>query len=503
MKKIKVRIENPTKLVLEEDASKGDFVDLNELLKVDQSMILESIRVATDSVYENKLKEEKNKANTQKEKEKLELKEELTAQLFDLRKKLQDEQNTISQLQEKIEAEKENVRLTTIQSKTEEYQKKEQELNNKINELKNQLEVVKSIQDSSIENQKITLESKHKELMNKKESQIEMLNEKLLELKISKEMEIEKTKLEATQILQKQVYDKEHELNNLQNLLKASENEHNMSILEKENYFQKQIAEKEKQIEIITREKALRNVKQIGENLENWCNEKYKSVNIFGFKSSTWEKDNTSVKGLGESKGTKGDYVFKVYTDSEEKYLLTSAMCEMKSEALESENKKRNSDHYKKLDEDRKKKKLEYAILISELEYEVESDAPIFTVNEYEKMYVVRPQYFITLLGIIESIGLKFSELVTTKKREEHEFEDISKILSDFEEFKDSIITKSFKHISTNMENIKISTNKIISSAEDIIKSVDVVVNTHLITIKNKIENYSIKSLTRKIDKLS
>ncbi len=502
MKKIKVSVKNPTTLLLEEEANKGDYINLNEVLKVDQSMILESIRLATDEVYEKKLIEERNHSNNQKKKEFLELKQELNFQLFELKEKIQEKENTINQLNTKFESEKENIKLSTIQALAQEYTIKEKELNEKINTLNNKVELLKGTQDEKIKNEKLVLESQYKELINKKENEYALLNEKHSELQKSKGIEIEKSRLEITQNLQNKIHEKETEISNLKIQLQTNDNEHSMSVLEKDNFYQKQIADKEKELEIVTREKALRNVKKIGENLENWCNEEYKKVNLYGFKSSTWEKDNTSIKGYGDSKGTKGDYIFKVYTNLEPKILLTSAMCEMKSEALESENKKGNSDHYKKLDEDRKKKDLEYAILISELEYNVESDAPIFVVDKYEKMYVVRPLYFITLLGIIESIGLKYSALVTENKIEKLEFEDASKILNEFEEFKDSIITKSLKRVSTNMDNIKENTNKIISNAENIIKIVDIVVNTHLNTIKNKIENYSIKSLTKKIDKL-
>jgi hypothetical protein len=542
MKKVKVLVKNSTTLLLEEDASKGDYIDLNELLTVDQSMILESIQRATDKIYEKKLLEDRNNRDTLKSKEILELSKEYNSQLFKLKEQIQEKEHIINQLNTKLESEKENIKLTTIQAQALISQEKERELTKQINLLSNEIEVLKSthgaiittkLQEANIEyidaigkkneeiasikeqmkslnenqsvyiqNEKLALDGKYRELLNKKDQELAILNEKFLEFQQAKGTEIEKTKLEITQNLQKQIHDKEIEMNNLRNQLQVIYTEHKTSLFEINSSHEKLLAEKNRQLEIVNREKALRNIKKIGENLENWCNEQYRNVSLFGFKSSTWEKDNIAIKGYGELKGTKGDYIFNVYTESDPKILLTSAMCEMKSEALESENKKGNASHYSKLDEDRKKKNLVYAILISELEYEVESDAPIFPVKEFEKMYVVRPQYFITLLGIIESIGLKYSELVTKKDVEKLGFEDSNKILADFEEFKDSILNKTLKHITTNMENIKDNTNRIISSAENIIKSVDTIVDTHLNTVKNKIENYSIRSLTKRIEKL-
>ena len=259
---------------------------------------------------------------------------------------------------------------------------------------------------------------------------------------------------------------------------------------------------KDKEIEALKRERSTRNIKTIGENLETWCDEQYKNVSLYGFKTSTFEKDNISVRNDGETKGTKGDYIFKVFNDHEHHILLTSAMIEMKSEALESENKKKNSDHYKKLDDDRKKKSLEYAILISELEYNYESDAPIFAVVGYDKMYVVRPHFFITLLGIIESIGMKYADLITDKEAQKIEFQEAENILIEFEKFKDEIINNSIRHMTTQLENINTKTRTIISSVESIQESVRVVLDTHLNTVKNKIENYSIKRVMNHIDKI-
>jgi len=243
--------------------------------------------------------------------------------------------------------------------------------------------------------------------------------------------------------------------------------------------------------------------KTLGENLENWCYEQYKNVSLFGFKTSTFEKDNVVVRSEGDTKGTKGDYIFKVYNDSNHSILLTSAMVEMKSEALESENKKKNADHYKKLHEDRVKKNLEYAILVSELEYNVESDAPIFVVDQYEKMYVVRPQFFVTLLGIIESIGLKYADIITEKETERIEFKESLEILEAFEAFKEEILNNSIRHIGTQMENIRKRTETIISSADAIKESTRIVLDTHLNTIKSKIESFSIRKVLNHIDKVN
>ena len=92
-------------------------------------------------------------------------------------------------------------------------------------------------------------------------------------------------------------------------------------------------------------------------------NTEYENYAQCGFEACSWEKDNLSIKDDGDTKGTKADYIFKVYATKEMRSaeLLTSVVCEMKNESPSSTNKKKNADHYAKLDKDRMKKNCEYA----------------------------------------------------------------------------------------------------------------------------------------------
>ena len=147
-------------------------------------------------------------------------------------------------------------------------------------------------------------------------------------------------------------------------------------------------------------------------------NTKFKKALFTGFRAIYIDKDNVSIKEDGETKGTKADYIFKVFCDEEKSMELASVACEMKSEDPNSTNKRKNSDHYKKLDADRKKKNCEYALLVSELEWNDDNDVPIRKVKDYDKMYVVRPQYFITFLNIIASLANKYQSVLLEKKKE-------------------------------------------------------------------------------------
>jgi len=267
--------------------------------------------------------------------------------------------------------------------------------------------------------------------------------------------------------------------------------------------FDLALHEKDSIINSLKLEKSMLNVKKLGEELELWCNTEYENYAQCGFDGCTWEKDNTSIKNDDEGKGSKADYIFRVFTDDSKKYELTSVALEMKNESPNSTNKKKNADHYLKLDKDRKKKNCEYALLVSELEWDQANDLPIRKVKEYEKMYVVRPQYFITFLSIIYSMSKKYQELLIDEIKEQELFKDANLIKEEFEKFKNDLIDKpiaklekELTSIITNAEAIKKASDKIIDSANDLI-------NKTLIQMKTKIENYKITKTISKIEKLN
>jgi hypothetical protein len=151
-----------------------------------------------------------------------------------------------------------------------------------------------------------------------------------------------------------------------------------------------------------TERKQKRNIKIIGEELEQFCfNEFNKIRQYFGSTSKNiyFDKDNQSIKEDDDVKGTKGDFIYKEVDDNKNEVL--TIMFEMKSEAADSVNKKKNADHFKKLDNDRRKKGLEYAVLVSELEIENEYYDAIVPIYEYEKMYVVRPANFTAIINLL------------------------------------------------------------------------------------------------------
>lgn len=366
-----------------------------------------------------------------------------------------------NRLQEKIKSTKAEVEL-----------EKQKELQ----ELTLQLQSLKSQNENFEQTKKLELEAQQKNLELEAQALKLKLQQEINELK--QQLEIDKLKLE---------------------------NEYKEKIHTQEKEYQNMLKEKEDAISSLQLTKSNLTVKKIGEQLEAWCNNEYENYAQCGFETCSWEKDNLVVKDEEDTKGTKADYIFKVFATSDKKpqELLTSVTCEMKNESPNSKNKKKNADHYSKLDKDRKKKNCEYALLISELEWDQPNDLPIKKVKEYDKMFVVRPQYFINFLSIITSISLKFKDLILTKIKDEETFKDSIELKNEFESFKDDIFKLIIEKTAKELNKIIDNANKIKKCSEDIIMEASDLVNKTLEKAKNKIDNFKIDKLTKKIDKIN
>ena len=168
---------------------------------------------------------------------------------------------------------------------------------------------------------------------------------------------------------------------------------------EKLGYKDQAIRDKEDEIERLRNQRTRLSVKLIGETLEQHCEMEFNRVRMMAFPKAEFHKDNDVVDG------TKGDYVFRELDDSGVE--VVSIMFDMKNEDDNSTNRKRNEDHLKKLDKDRRDKGCEYAVLVSTLEPESELyNTGIVDVSYlYPKMYVIRPQFFLPLISLLRNAG--------------------------------------------------------------------------------------------------
>lgn len=161
-----------------------------------------------------------------------------------------------------------------------------------------------------------------------------------------------------------------------------------------------EVARLEAEVEQYRDFKLRQSTKMIGESLEQHCLTSFNQVRMMAFPRAYFEKDNEVVEG------TKGDFVFR--EETEDGLPLLSIMFEMKNEADATEKKHKNEDFLEKLDKDRKKKNCEYAVLVSMLELDSEYyNAGIVDMSyRYEKMYIIRPQFFIPLISLLRNAAL-------------------------------------------------------------------------------------------------
>ena len=136
----------------------------------------------------------------------------------------------------------------------------------------------------------------------------------------------------------------------------------------------------------------------IGESLENHCHTEFNKLRPL-FPNAYFEKDNDAKTG------SKGDFIFRDFDD--EGTEVVSIMFEMKKEADMTSTKHKNEDFFKELDKDRKEKNCEYAVLVSLLEIDNEyyNNGIVDVSYKYEKMYVIRPQFFIPLITLIRGLA--------------------------------------------------------------------------------------------------
>ncbi|EXU60603.1 DUF2130 domain-containing protein [Mycoplasma mycoides] len=487
MSNIKFRIIDKYRIELLEDANRGDIIDLSNAYQIDLSIITDQINKQKDLVYLEKLEKEKQNwellKTTQLEKIKSDLKEQNDEEFKKTTTLISQLQITNKSLSEKLENSKKEFQKELDNNK------KIWETNSdkNIQEIKNELLEKNKKDFEQLISQKIKLESDIKLLQDQLNNQKQLI-ELQLENKYNKSLNEQKTNLEnKIKQLENNLTQNKHQLENKDLIYK---NELNELTNTKDN----EINKLQKELEFIKREKSTKNIKLIGEELENYCLNQFNEASMFAFKTSTLIKDNVVIKNEDELKGTKGDFIFKVYAEEEKQNLLLSVMCEMKSEQLNSHNKKKNSDHYKKLDDDRNKKNLDYALLVSELESET-NDSLIYRVNDYKDMFVIRPMYFISFLGVLETIALKYKDLKLNKLQQEIMFKEKQDILNEFEEFKNNLLDNALKHIDTKVNEINKSAENIKKEANKILEATELVINKHLNTVKNKINNFKIEKV--------
>ena len=355
------------------------------------------------------------------------------------------------------------------------------EFNSELIRVKNSL---KSEHENEIQKLESDHQKMHSEQIHKKDLEINTLrndisnNESKIQLEIQKAInEVEKQKSD----LSTQLTIKEEKINSLtlthQNLLKSKD-----EIIE----------DKQNEIERLRDYKAKLSVKMLGESLEQHCEIEFNKIRATAFKGAEFEKDNDSKLG------SKGDYIYREKNDSGAE--IISIMFEMKNEADDSKAKSKNEDFFKKLDKDRKDKKCEYAVLVSLLETENDFyNNGIVDVSfyGYEKMYVIRPQFFIPLITILRNAALMNCEIKTeleTAKKTKYD-------VTNFEEKLEDIVGFIRRGSDSERKKIQFASVQIDATIKKLeqVKDALRVAGNYVNSIENKAENeLTIKKLTWK-----
>ncbi len=239
------------------------------------------------------------------------------------------------------------------------------------------------------------------------QSDITKAEKQLTELKADKDAEIAKlqSKLESSETekrlaLSEAVNKLERERDQIANELKSKESEQKLVEASIKEKYEQELKSKDETIALYKDMKAKLSTKMVGETLEQHCEIEFNRLRATAFQNAYFEKDNDS------SDGTKGDYIFREEDGSGNE--IVSIMFEMKNEGDETATKKKNEDFLAKLDEDRKKKNCEYAVLVSLLEADNElyNSGIVDMSHKYPKMYVIRPQFFIPIITLLRNAAM-------------------------------------------------------------------------------------------------
>lgn len=298
----------------------------------------------------------------------------------------------------------------------------------------------------------------------------------------------------ALEKVNKEVQDAKAELKALK---ESSEMKTELAVFEAEKKFNEVITEKDAIIKAKTLEaehyrdlKSRMSTKMVGETLEQHCHDEFDKLRATAFRYDYFEKDNEVSKS-----GSKGDFIYRAKTP--EGLELASIMFEMKNEMEATEKKHRNEDFFKELDKDRREKGCEYAVLVSLLEEDSElyNQGIVDVSHRYDKMYVIRPQFFIPFITMIRNEALRHEDIKKQLMKVTEQNVDVVNLRNAVEAFKDDVRV-SFKHFSDQYDAAEAYLDKIIDMCQKTKEAMHKA-GKHLNTTQNKVEKISVKKLVK------
>lgn len=354
-----------------------------------------------------------------------------------------------------------------------------------------ELEQIKKDRDAQVENLRLQLKSlKEQQKSNEalamadKEKEISTLKESLKTSDANVKLAVLQEKAKFNDELRK----KDDVINQLKGDVQIEKNNSLSAVRSLKEQYKNEVALLNEQIDYYKNMKAKMSTKMIGESLEQHCRNSFEMSLRTMMPKAYFEKDNDV------SDGTKGDFIFRDYEDDME---YVSIMFEMKNEADETSNKHKNDDFLKKLDEDRRKKGCEFAVLVSLLESnnDLYNSGIVNKSHKYPKMYVIRPQFFVPMIMLLVETSKKSVALKRELDIEKKKSIDVTNFENELQEFK-----KGFGR------NYELASSKFKKAIEEIDKSIELLQKTkaELIGSENnlrlaneKATNLTVKKLTK------
>ena len=332
---------------------------------------------------------------------------------------------------------------------------------------------------------------------------ISKLNAEIVRLKAEKDSEVSNLKNQLDNAdtakelaVTKAVGEVKEELTKVSAELASKDKEAENALLQLKDRFTGELQLKDEQIAQYKDFKAKLSVKLVGENLEQHCQNEFNSVRAGQFPFAYFEKDNEAIKEDDEVKGTKGDFIYKDY-ESQGGAEIISIMFEMKDEQDVSANKRTVESHLEKLDKDRKKKGLEYAVLVTLLEADNElyNRGIVDMSYKYEKMYVIRPQFFLPLITLLKNANMKSAEDKRQLIAARNSNIDIENFVGNMEDFKEKWGTNMRNAAKKHVEGVE----QINKAIKDLEKARDALMmsDKHLLTAENRMDDLTVKRLTK------
>lgn len=317
-----------------------------------------------------------------------------------------------------------------------------------------------------------------------KDREIQKLKAKLDKSETEKELAVAKVEKEKSE----EIAGIKEEMLELKGQLSSKETEGQLTVKSLKDRYEEQLRSKDEQIEYYKDFKARQSTKMIGESLEQHCLTQFNMIRMTAFPTAYFEKDNDVRTG------SKGDFIFRESADGTE---FISIMFEMKNEADTTATKRKNEDFFKELDKDRREKGCEYAVLVSLLEADNDfyNNGIVDVSYKYEKMYVIRPQFFIPIITLLRNAALNSLQY-------QRELQIVKKQQLDVLNFEENM--KTFKE--GFARNYRIASDKFTTAIEEIDKTIkhlqkikDALVSSenNLRLANQKAEDLSIKKLTK------